>query len=52
LANRAGAILPPNAKRSDIRKILDVAGEHYDEIVAAWEKMQHECEETGAHHDD
>lgn len=40
LAKRADAIIPRDAKRSDVRKILDEAAEHFDEIVAAWEQMQ------------
>ena len=40
LAKRADAIIPHGAKRSDVRKILDEAAEHFDEIVAAWEQMQ------------
>jgi hypothetical protein len=28
-----------NAKRGDVRKILTVAAEHFDEIVRAWETM-------------
>jgi hypothetical protein len=40
LARRADAVLPPDAKRSDVRRILDAAERGYDEIVAAWEQMQ------------
>jgi hypothetical protein len=39
LANRADAIRPRNAKRSDVRKIFDAAAEHFDELVHLWEKM-------------
>ena len=39
LANRPDAIRPPNAKRSAVRRILNVAAEHFDELVALWEKM-------------
>ena len=39
LANRPDAIRPPNAKRSSVRRILNVAAEHFDELVALWEKM-------------
>lgn len=39
LADRADRISPANAKRSDVKKILKVAGEHFDELVAAWERM-------------
>lgn len=31
--------LPAYAKRSDVRKILDAAAEHFDAIIDAWEKM-------------
>ena len=39
LADRDDAIRPPNAKRSSVRKILNAAAEHFDELVALWEKM-------------
>jgi hypothetical protein len=39
LANRHDAMRPRNAKRSDMRKILDAAGEHFEELVRLWEKM-------------
>ena len=39
LANRPDGIRPPNAKRSSVRPILNVAAEHFDELVAPWEKM-------------
>ena len=39
LATRPDAIRPPNAKRSSVRRILNVAAEHFDELVALWEKM-------------
>lgn len=39
LSNRADAIAPANAKRSDIKKILTAAAEHFDELIAAWEKL-------------
>lgn len=41
-ANRKDAIIPADAKRSNVRKILETAAEHYDEIVAAWEQMHRE----------
>lgn len=40
LADRKDAIIPAGAKRSDVRKILAAAGEHFDQILAAWERMQ------------
>jgi hypothetical protein len=39
LANRPDRISPGNAKRSDVKKILRVAAAHFDELVAAWERM-------------
>lgn len=36
LADRADAIRPGNAKRSDVRKILNAAAEHFDELAALW----------------
>lgn len=42
LAPRRDAVLPGNAKRSDVRKILEAAAEFYCEIVAAWEVMRGE----------
>jgi hypothetical protein len=39
LAKRADAIRPPNAKRSSVRRILNVAAEHFDELIALWEKV-------------
>ena len=32
-------VQPATAKRTDVRKILKAASEHFDELVAAWEKM-------------
>jgi len=39
LAERQDAIRPPNAKKSSVRRILNCAAEHFDELVALWEKM-------------
>ncbi len=39
LATRPDAVRPPNAKRSSVRRMLNVAAEHFDELVALWEKM-------------
>lgn len=39
LARRANRIVPRNAKRNDVRKILVAAAEHFTEIVDAWERM-------------
>jgi len=40
LAVRPDAIRPPNAKRSSVRRILNVAAEHFDQLVVLWEKMR------------
>jgi hypothetical protein len=39
LARRPDAITPSGAKRSDVRKVLNVAAEHFDELVELWERM-------------
>ena len=39
LASRKDAVRPANAKKSDIRKILDKAATHFEELVALWEEM-------------
>jgi len=39
LANRPDAVRPGNAKRSDVRRILNVAAKRFDDLVALWEKM-------------
>jgi hypothetical protein len=39
LSERVDAIAPGDAKRSDVKKILNAARDHFDELVAAWEKM-------------
>jgi hypothetical protein len=39
LTDRPDCIRPGNAKRSDVRKILRSAAEHFDELVSLWEKM-------------
>lgn len=42
LADRDDAIRPANAKRSDVRKILEVAAKHFEELAALWEKVHAE----------
>lgn len=37
LARREDAVRPANAKRSDARKILRAAAEHFEELAALWE---------------
>jgi hypothetical protein len=39
LADRPDCIRPGNAKRSEVRKILRTATDHFDELVSLWEKM-------------
>jgi Domain of unknown function (DUF4160) len=39
LSDRIDAISPADAKRSDVKKLLNAARDHFDELVAAWEKM-------------
>ena len=39
LSDRVDAIAPGNAKRSDVKKVLKAAQDHFDELVAAWERM-------------
>jgi hypothetical protein len=37
-ADRSNAVRPGNASRSDVKHILQVATEHFDEIVQLWEE--------------
>ncbi len=39
LADRSDAVRPGNAKRSSVRHVLQMAAEHYDELVELWERM-------------
>jgi len=39
LSKQRGAVQPPNAKRSDVRKILNMAAQHFEELVALWESV-------------
>jgi hypothetical protein len=39
VANRIDAIQPPNAKRSDVKKILQVAAEHAEDLIKLWEAV-------------
>jgi hypothetical protein len=43
LADRADAIRPANAKRSDVKKILQSAAEHFDELADLWEGIHGEA---------
>jgi hypothetical protein len=39
LSDRPRPISPSNAKRSDIRKALRLAKEHFEELAALWESI-------------
>lgn len=39
LARRVTRLRPANANRSDVKKILTAAQEHFDLLVAVWEEM-------------
>lgn len=39
LAARKDCIQPGNAKRSDVRKILETAAEAFEKLATAWEDM-------------
>jgi hypothetical protein len=39
LAERTDAVRPGNAKRSDIRRILNTAARHFEELAKLWEDI-------------
>jgi len=39
VAGRPDAVRPGNAKRSSVRHILEVAAQHFDELITLWERM-------------
>jgi hypothetical protein len=39
LADRNDAIRPVNAKRSQVKKILRTAAQHFDELAELWEEV-------------
>jgi hypothetical protein len=39
LAQRKDAIRPANAKRSEVKKILNAAALHFEELAALWERI-------------
>ena len=43
LAKRDDAIRPANAKRSDVKKILNAAALHFEELAALWEAIHGEA---------
>lgn len=40
LAKRKHAVRPANAKRGDVKKILNAAALHFKELVALWEEIR------------
>jgi hypothetical protein len=43
LAYRSDAIRPANAKRRDVKKILNTAALHFEELAALWEAIYGEA---------
>ena len=39
LAERRDAVRPADAKRSDVRKILNVAASHFEELAELWRSI-------------
>jgi hypothetical protein len=39
MSNRNDAIRPSDAKRSDVKKILNVAARHFEELAKLWEEI-------------
>ena len=39
LANRTDAVRPGNGSKSDVRHVLTIAAEHFDDLVLLWEKQ-------------
>jgi hypothetical protein len=39
LSKRNDAVRPSNAKRSDVKRILNVAALHFEELVELWEEI-------------
>ena len=42
LADRDDAVRPTNAKRSDVKRILRVGADHFEELAALWEVVHGE----------
>jgi hypothetical protein len=36
---RPNSVKPPNAKKSDVNRIVDAAVEHYPELISLWESI-------------
>jgi Domain of unknown function (DUF4160) len=47
LAKRGDAVRPANAKRSDVKKILRAAAEHFEELAALWENIHGKSDDRG-----
>jgi hypothetical protein len=43
LADRVDAIRPGNGKRRDVKKILNMAALHFEELAALWEAIHGEA---------
>ena len=43
LARRYDAVRPANAKRSEVKRILKAAAEHFEELAALWEAIHGEA---------
>ncbi len=39
LADRSDAIRPANAKRADVRRTLNTAADHFEELITLWEEI-------------
>jgi hypothetical protein len=46
LSDRKDAIRPANAKRADVRKLLEKAAEHFDELKKLWERVHGTVKKT------
>jgi len=40
LSQRKDAVRPANAKASDIRRVLEIASRHSDELIDLWNEMR------------
>jgi len=39
LAKRSGDIFPNHAKKAEMRKILQIAADHFEELIQLWERI-------------
>jgi hypothetical protein len=44
LAKRQDAVRPANAKRSDVKKVLRAAAEHFEELATLWREVREKQE--------